>query len=115
MECIFCKIVNKELPSEIVYEDDEILAFKDINPKAPVHVLIIPKKHIGSVNELKKEDKDLIGNLVLVAKNMAEKTEINKIGYKLCFNVGKGAGQMVDHVHLHLLGGWTESVPKHNI
>jgi len=115
MECIFCKIVNKELPSEIVYEDDEILGFKDMNPKAPVHVLIIPKKHIHSVNELKKEDKNLIGSLFLVAKNLAEKTKINKTGYKLSFNVGKGAGQMVDHLHLHLLGGWTESVPKNNI
>ena len=115
MECLFCKIVNKELPSEIVYEDKEILVFKDINPKAPVHLLIVPKKHIPSVNELKKEDKDLIGSLFLVAKNMAEKTEINKTGYKLCFNVGKGAGQMVDHLHLHLLGGWTEGAPKHNI
>ncbi len=115
MECLFCKIVNKELPSEIVYEDKEILVFKDINPKAPVHLLIVPKKHIPSVNELKKEDKDLIGSLFLVAKNMAEKIGIKKTGYRLCFNVGKGAGQVVDHLHLHLLGGWTDAVPKHNI
>jgi len=105
MECIFCKIINKEIPSETVYKDKNILAFKDIYPKAPIHLLIIPKKHIPSINYLKKKDEVLIGELFLVAKKLAKEYKIDKIGYRLIFNVGKDAGQTVNHLHLHLLAG----------
>ena len=105
MECIFCKIVNKELPSKIIYQDEKTLAFKDIKPKAPIHFLIIPRKHIPSVDYLKKEDRELIGELLLVARKLAKEYEVSQTGYRLIFNVGKDAGQTVDHLHLHLLGG----------
>lgn len=105
MECIFCKIVNKEAPSEIVYQDEKILAFKDTEPKAPVHLLIIPKKHIPSIGYLRKDNKELIGELCLVARKLAREYKISVNGYRLIFNVGKDAGQTVDHLHLHLLGG----------
>ena len=105
MSCIFCKIVKKEIPSEICYQDEKILAFKDIAPKAPVHLLIIPKKHILSVDHLGKRDRELIGELFLVAKKLARKFKVDKTGYRLIFNVGKDAGQTIDHLHLHLLGG----------
>ncbi|KPJ73412.1 hypothetical protein AMJ48_01500 [Parcubacteria bacterium DG_74_1] len=105
MECIFCKIINKERPSEIVYRDEKILAFKDTEPKAPVHILIIPQKHIPSVDYLGKEDRELIGELCLVARKLAKEYKISGTGYRLVFNVGKDAGQTIDHLHLHLLGG----------
>lgn len=105
MECIFCKIAKKEIPSEIVYEDEKILAFKDIKPITPIHILIIPKKHILSVNHLEKRDRELIGELFLVAQKLARESKIDKTGYRLIFNVGKDSGQTVDHLHLHLLGG----------
>lgn len=94
------------MPSEIVYEDDKIIAFKDIHPLAQVHILIVPKKHIPSVDHLTAEDKDLIGDLFLVTQKIARKTSLAKKGYKLAFNVGRGGGQIIDHLHLHLLGGW---------
>lgn len=106
MDCLFCKIIKKEIPSEIVYEDDSFISFKDINPKAPVHLLIVPKEHIPSVNHLKEENKELIGDLFLLAKKIAQEQGIKETGYKLLFNVGRGGGQIVDHIHLHLMGGW---------
>ena len=105
MECLFCKIAKREIPSEIIYEDEKILAFKDIEPKAPTHLLIIPKKHIPSVDHLGKGDRELIGELFLVAQRLAKESKIDKTGYRLIFNVGKDAGQTIDHLHLHLLGG----------
>jgi len=108
-ECIFCKIINKETPSEIVYEDEKTIAFKDINPKAPVHILIIPKKHIASIIDLKEEDKDLIGEIIFRAKKVAEEKGLK--GYKLIFNVGREGGQIIDHLHLHLLGGMPKEMP----
>jgi len=102
-DCIFCQIAAKKVPSKIQYEDDEIIAFDDIAPKAPVHILIVPKRHIESVNELKKEDIELIGKVILVAKKLAQEKGLK--GYKLVFNVGREGGQLVDHLHLHLLGG----------
>jgi len=105
MDCIFCKVVNKEIPSFMLYEDDEIVVIKDIEPKAPVHLLIIPKKHIPSLNQLEPEDKELIGKLVLVGKEMAKNQGVNESGYRLTFNVGKDSGQTINHLHLHLLGG----------
>jgi len=101
--CLFCKIINKEIASEIVYEDEKIIAFKDIHPKAPVHFLIIPKKHISSVDHLEIEDKTLMGELILAAQKIAR--EINLKGYRLQINVGRPAGQIIDHLHLHLLAG----------
>jgi len=105
MDCIFCKIINKEIPAEIVFEDEKIVVFKDIKPKSPVHLLIVPRKHIASVEELEERDKELVGYLFLTAKKMAKEAEINESGYKLSVNVGEGGGQEVFHLHLHLLGG----------
>lgn len=105
MNCIFCKIINKELPAEIVYEDDDILAFRDINPKARIHVLVIPKKHISSVSEMEEEDISLIGKCLHRAKLIAEQKKIGQSGYKLVINAGEDGGQLVPHLHIHLLGG----------
>ncbi len=104
-DCIFCKIVNKESPAKIVYEDSNFIALKDINPKAPLHLLIIPKEHIISVNHLGGKNKELIGELFLVAQKIAQKQGVAETGYRLIFNVGKNAGQTIDHLHLHLMGG----------
>jgi len=104
-DCIFCKIINKETPADIVYEDNNCLAIKDIQPKAPLHLLIIPKKHILSVDHLDSEDKELIGELFLVAQKIAREQGVAETGYRLLFNVGKDAGQTVDHLHLHIMGG----------
>jgi len=106
MKCIFCQIVDKKIPAEIIYEDRKFLVFKDINPLAPIHLLIIPKIHITSINYLKKDHKKLIGEMFLLAKDIAKKLKLSKKGYKLVFNVGKGGGQMINHLHLHFLGGW---------
>lgn len=103
MACIFCQIINKEQPSEIVYENEKIIAFKDINPVAPVHILVVPKKHIDSVAHLEEEDKELMGELIFAAKKIAEEKKLT--GYKLAINVGREGGQIVDHIHLHLLSG----------
>lgn len=105
MDCIFCKIAKKEIPSSFIFENENIFAFKDINPKSPIHILIIPKKHVGSVNDLDENKKDLIGEMMLAAKKIAKDQDIFD-GYKLLFNVGKKGGQIVDHLHLHLMGGW---------
>jgi len=105
MNCIFCKIINKKQSADIIYEDKKFIAFKDINPSAPVHILLMPKKHISSINHLEKKQKNLVGELILLAKKVAKKQNINK-GYKLSFNVGKKGGQIVKHLHLHLMGGW---------
>jgi len=103
-DCLFCKIAAKELPSTIFYEDDNFLVIKDINPQAPIHLLIITKKHIQSVDHLAKDDKELIGEMIFVAQQVARDQGINQVGYKLGFNVGKGGGQLIPHLHLHLLG-----------
>ena len=104
--CIFCKIANKEVPAELVYEDNRIIVFKDIQPQAPLHLLVVPKKHIPSVDHFGLEDKELIGDLFLVAQKVARDQKVSKTGYRLVFNVGRGAGQIINHLHLHLLGGW---------
>lgn len=105
MDCIFCKIANKKVLADIIYEDDEIMAFKDVHPLAPVHVLIIPKKHIKTINDLEREDETLAGKIVLVAKKIAVDQGVSDDGYKLLFRVKKHGGQEVDHIHLHLIGG----------
>ena len=99
--CLFCKIINKEVPSDIIYEDEKVIAFKDIHPKAPVHLLIVPKKHIPSVDHLEIEDKTLMGELILTAQKIAREKKLK--GYRLQINVGRPAGQLIDHLHLHLL------------
>ena len=104
-DCIFCKIINKEIPSAIVYEDEGILAFRDINPMAPVHVLVIPKKHISSLNEIEKEDEAIIGKIYTVIKEIAKKEGIAEKGYRVVANCGKDGGQEVGHLHFHILGG----------
>lgn len=109
MSCIFCKIINKEADSEIIYEDSQLVAFKDIHPKASFHLLLAPKKHISSIAEIKDSDKELIGELVLRAKKIAEENSIS--GYKLVINVGREGGQIVEHLHLHLLGGLVKAMP----
>jgi len=103
--CIFCSIINKESPATIEFEDEDVIAFWDIEPKAPTHILIVPKKHIPSITDLKEIDAPLIGKMVMVAKNLAEKKGISEDGYRLCINAGKHSGQVVDHIHMHLLGG----------
>jgi len=104
--CIFCKIVNKEIPTDFLYEDDQVIVFKDINPLAPVHLLLVPKKHIRSINDLEDADKSVAVDLIMAAKEMAAKMSVDKSGYRLFFNVEKGGGQEVFHLHLHLIGGW---------
>ena len=104
-DCLFCKIVKKEIPSEIVYEDDEILAFKDINPIAPVHILVIPKKHISSLKEMTKEDEGIIGRIHTVINEIAQEQGLSEQGYRVINNCGKDAGQEVMHLHFHLIGG----------
>ena len=103
--CLFCKIVDQKIPADIVYEDEYIMAFRDINPQAPVHILIIPKQHISTLNDFKDHDAELVGKLILTAKNLAAKEGIAKDGYRTGFNCNLAAGQTVYHVHLHLLGG----------
>jgi histidine triad (HIT) family protein len=106
--CLFCKIINKEQEADIVFEDAKFVAFSNIAPKAPIHILIVPKKHIQSINHLEAEDKELVGELFLLAKKIAKEQKVSETGYKLIFNVGRGGGQIIDHIHLHLLGGWKE-------
>jgi len=103
MDCIFCKIAKGEISSTKVFENDKIIAFDDIHPKALVHILVVPKKHIESVKHLQESDKDLIGELFLAAQKIAKDKGLE--GYKLVFNVGREGGQLVDHLHLHLLSG----------
>lgn len=105
-DCLFCKIVNREVPSEFLYEDDDYVVFRDINPAAPVHLLLVPKTHIRSINDLSPGDEKIVGGLFPIARDMAKAQGVNESGYKLLFNVEKGGGQMIFHLHLHLIGGW---------
>lgn len=104
-DCIFCKIVAGEIPSTLVYTDEMTTAFRDINPVAPTHVLIIPKKHVESINDLTAEDEALVGHLVTTAKKIAADEGIADTGYRLIMNCGPDGGQVVYHLHLHLIGG----------
>ena len=105
MACIFCEIVAKRAPASIVYEDDETMAFKDIYPQAPIHVLVIPKLHIATVNDLDEQHIALMGKLFLVVKHLAAQWNIVTQGYRLRVHVGRGGGQLIDHIHMHLLSG----------
>ena len=104
-DCIFCKIIKKEIPSTVVYEDEEILAFRDINPLAPVHILVIPKKHIEYLTELKKEDEALIGRIYTVINKIAKQENIDEKGFRVVVNCGEDGMQEVKHLHFHILGG----------
>ena len=104
-ECIFCRVVRREIPSKIVYEDDRLLAFEDIHPQAPVHLLVIPKKHVDTLSGLAAEDQVLAGSLLLAASRLAKEKGIGAKGFRVVINSGLEAGQTVFHLHLHLLGG----------
>ena len=104
-DCLFCKIIKGEIPSNKVYEDEYVYAFKDIEPAAPIHVLVVPKKHISCLNEITKEDELLIGKIHMAIKNIAKQLGIDKDGYRIINNCGKDAGQTVMHLHFHILAG----------
>jgi len=104
-DCLFCKINNKEIPADIVYEDDKVLAFRDINPQAPIHTLIIPHRHISSLNEANADDQELLGYMVLTAAQIAKDNGVDESGYRLVMNCNEHGGQTVFHIHLHILAG----------
>jgi histidine triad (HIT) family protein len=104
-DCLFCRIIRREIPSSIVYEDERVLAFQDVNPQAPIHILVVPKEHISTLNELKEADDTLVGELVRRAATIAKDRGISAGGFRTVFNTNRDAGQTVFHVHLHLLGG----------
>lgn len=103
-DCIFCKIIAKEIPAKILFENNDLIVLQDIKPSAPVHHLVIPKEHIESVSHFEEKDKEIIAKIFLAAKEDAKKAGLK--GYKTVFNVGREGGQVIDHLHLHLLGGW---------
>ena len=105
MACIFCDIIAKRAPASIVHEDDAIIAFKDIHPQAPIHVLVVPKLHIATVNDLEEQHVSLMGQLFMVAKHLTAQWQIAAQGYRLRVHVGRGGGQLIDHLHMHLLSG----------
>ena len=105
-DCLFCKIAQGRTDTKFLYENEQLVVFRDINPHAPVHLLIVPKRHIRSINDLVAGDGDILAEMVLTAKAMAKKENVNESGYKLLFNVEKGGGQVIFHLHLHLIGGW---------
>ena len=105
MDCLFCKIINGDIPSSKVYEDDFVYAFNDISPTAPVHVLIVPKKHISTINDIEDNDSELIGKIFLAAKKIAKEKGLADDGYRIVTNCNKMAGQTVFHIHFHLIGG----------
>ena len=104
-DCIFCRIINHQIPAKIVFENDSVLAFEDLNPQAPVHLLVVPRKHLPSLKEAQAEDAPLLGNLFMVAAQLARERQIDAKGYRLVINNGLWAGQTVFHLHVHVLGG----------
>lgn len=104
-DCLFCKVVAGEIPADIVFESDSAIAFRDINPQAPTHVLVIPRRHISTINDLGADDRELVGDLYLAARSIAAEEGIAESGYRAVMNCNKGAGQSVFHIHLHVLGG----------
>jgi len=105
-KCTFCKIIRGEESADFLYHDESLVVFRDIRPHAPVHLLIVPRKHIRSLNDLRETDEDIISKMVVRAKAMAKEHSIAQSGYRLVFNVERGGGQVIFHLHLHLLGGW---------
>ncbi len=111
--CIFCKIADGSVPSSAVFEDARIKAFQDKSPKAPTHILVIPKEHVTSIADLRESDRSLVSEIIYAAKKIAEDEKLT--GYKIVFNVGADGGQSVDHLHLHLLGGWPKGEPDNAV
>jgi histidine triad (HIT) family protein len=105
MMCLFCKVINREVPASIVYEDDDVLAFNDINPQAPVHILVVPRRHISTLTDLQPEHDAIVGAMVRRAAALAKDREIAAGGFRTVFNTNRDAGQTVFHIHLHLIGG----------
>jgi histidine triad (HIT) family protein len=105
-DCLFCGIVRGEKPAEFAYQDDVLVAFKDIHPKAPVHLLLVPRRHVRSINDLTEDDREVVSEIIYKAATIARDQGIERSGYKLNFNVERGGGQLIFHLHLHLLGGW---------
>ncbi|MGY4879649.1 histidine triad nucleotide-binding protein [Vreelandella aquamarina] len=105
MDCLFCKMINREIPADIVYEDDDVLAFNDINPQAPTHILIIPKKHIATLNDIEESDLAIIGRLQFTAAKLAKEKGFAEDGYRVVMNCNEMGGQTVYHIHMHLMGG----------
>jgi histidine triad (HIT) family protein len=105
-DCIFCQIAHGTTDTTILHETDSLVVFKDINPHAPVHLLFVPKKHIRSINDLTGDDQEILSELIMVARDMAKEHGVSESGYKLLYNVEKGGGQVIFHLHLHLIGGW---------
>ena len=110
-DCLFCKIIRREIPATLVYEDDRVLAFNDINPQAPTHVLVVPKRHVATLNDVGTEDDQLVGELVRRAAAIAKERGLSAGGYRTVFNTNREAGQTVFHIHLHLLGGRSMAWP----
>jgi histidine triad (HIT) family protein len=104
-DCLFCKILNREIPAEIIYESESAIAFRDVNPKAPTHVLVIPRKHISTINDLEAGDQETVGSLYMAAQDIARQEGIAEPGYRTVMNCNEAAGQTVFHIHLHVLGG----------
>ncbi|MAC46044.1 MAG: histidine triad nucleotide-binding protein [Oceanospirillum sp.] len=111
MDCLFCKIIAREIPADIVFEDDDVLAFRDIDPKAPEHILIIPKRHIATLNDLQEEDCALVGHLQFTAQKIAKELGMAEEGYRVVMNCNEAGGQTVYHIHMHLLGGRSMTWP----
>jgi histidine triad (HIT) family protein len=105
MDCVFCRIVHGEIAAQVVREDTDTIAFRDLNPQAPVHVLVVPRRHIASVNDASEEDRDILGGLLLAGRAVAHAEQVADSGYRLVLNTGANAGQTVSHIHLHVLGG----------
>jgi histidine triad (HIT) family protein len=110
-DCLFCKIAERKLNAKVVLENDEVVAFEDINPQAPSHILIIPREHISTLNDVTRDDQNLLGGMVLTATEIARARHMESSGYRIVFNTNRGAGQSVFHIHLHLLGGRTMAWP----
>ena len=106
-DCLFCKIVSGDIPAEIIYRDDQVLAFRDINPRAPIHVLVIPQKHVDSLASVTDEQRDIMGKIMIVSREIAAAEGLSESGYRAVINVGLDGGQTISHLHLHLLGGRT--------
>ena len=105
-DCLFCQIIRGEKPADFLRQDESLVVFKDIYPHAPVHLLIAPRRHIRSINEVTEDDREVIQEMIVTGKEMAKEQGIHRTGYKLLFNVERGGGQVIFHLHLHLLGGW---------
>jgi histidine triad (HIT) family protein len=105
MDCLFCKITNKEIPAQIIYEDEHVIAFNDINPQAPLHFLVIPKKHISTLNDIEEVDRELVGHMLMSASKIAKDQGVAEEGYRTVFNCNSHGGQTVYHIHLHVLAG----------